>query len=157
MTPNAPDSGPVYVFPVRALRRWSTENLTLETAPAGGLVAHFRFEGSTCGNVPFELRYQVLLDGSAQRIIAAQQCTPAPFDEGHQRMCCWQEDAARAATLLEEKPLAGQPLAAVLSWRPLRSPSGCLCAPASRHHKWQAVLETLHFALFASPTPTVSP
>ena len=33
MTPNAPDSGLVYVFPVRALRRWSTENLTLETAP----------------------------------------------------------------------------------------------------------------------------
>ena len=36
---------------------------------------------------------------------------------------------------------------AVLAWRPAKSPAGCLCSEPSRHHKWQAVLETLHFAL----------
>lgn len=63
-------------------------------------------------------------------------------------MCCWQEDAAAARALLDaDAPLLGEPLAAVLAWRPERSPAGCLCTAPSRRHKWQAVLETVHFAL----------
>ena len=138
-----------YSFPERALRRWARENLTLTPCADGGVEAVFRFEGSTCGNVAFHLLYRVSLAAeSADRRIEALHCEAAPFDEGHARMCCWQENAAAiAATMRREAPLLGEPLGAVLAWRPAKSPAGCLCSEPSRHHKWQAVLETLHFAL----------
>lgn len=157
MSSTLPASPLPYVFPERALRRWSRENLHIETGTDGSVAARFRFEGSTCGNVPFQLDYHLRLDSSAQRIITGHRCHPVPFDEGHQRMCCWQEDADQATRLFEEAPLLGQPLDAVLVWRPARSPAGCLCAPASRAHKWQAVLETLHFALATVRAPLAPP
>jgi hypothetical protein len=142
-----------YAFPVRALRRWAGENLTLTPRPDGGLEALFRLEGSTCANIAFSLLYRVTLSPApAGRRIEAMNCAPAPYDEGHTRMCSWQENAgAIAATMRDETPLLGLPLDAVLAWRPNKSPAGCLCAQPSRHYKWQAVLETLHFALHQPP------
>ena len=147
-----------YAFPERALRRWATENLRLTPRADGGIDAVFRFEGSTCGNVSFLLNYRISLGaGSAgERRIDAMDCAPADFDDGHARMCCWQENAEAAAALIRaEQPLRGESLAAVLSWRPRKSPAGCLCAEPSRNHKWQAVLETLHFVLRAEKAPAV--
>ncbi|MDP2137347.1 MAG: hypothetical protein Q8J74_05790, partial [Candidatus Didemnitutus sp.] len=70
--------------------------------------------------------------------------------------CCWQANAATAAAAMDhEIPLLGQPLASVLTWRPRRSPDGCLCAEPSRQYKWQAVLETLHFALGLRPASSL--
>jgi hypothetical protein len=135
-----------YSFPERALRRWVKENLTTESRADGGLDAVFRFEGSTCGNVDFVLLYHVAL--AADHSLEALRCEPAPFYEGHERMCCWQDDAEAVAVIMrQEAPLLGQPLAAVLTWRPRKSPAGCLCTEQARHHKWQAVLETLHRSL----------
>jgi hypothetical protein len=148
-----------YAFPERALRRWLRENLAVTPRPDGGLDAVFRFEGSTCGNIAFHLLYRVALAPAADaHRILAQHCEVAPFDDGHSRMCCWQENAdAIDATMRTEAPLLGQPLAAVLAWRPNKSPAGCLCGEPSRHHKWQAVLETLHLHLALSTPTTPSP
>jgi hypothetical protein len=46
-----------------------------------------------------------------------------------------------------EKPLSGERLNAVLSWRREASGAGCFCEAASRNHKWGLVLETIHYAL----------
>ena len=53
----------------------------------------------------------------------------------------------RGREVMRDGALLGEPLGAVLAWRAAKSPAGCLCSEPSRHHKWQAVLETLHFAL----------
>ena len=148
---HVPSAPPAYAFPERALRRWSRENLTLVPRGDGGFESVFNFEGSTCGNIAFTLLYHVAVAPvTAAHRIEAMRCEPAAFDAGHTRMCCWQEDsAAIAATTSRDTALLGQPLDRVLAWRPVRSPAGCLCTEPSRHHKWQAVLETLHFALNA--------
>lgn len=150
VTPPSP-----YAFPERALQRWARENLTLTARADGRTEAIFRFEGSTCSNIAFQLIYQITLGPRTdERRIESLCCVPAPHYEGHTRMCCWQENAAAVIkTMSTETPLLGQPLAAVLTWRPIKSPAGCLCAAPSRHHKWQAALETLHFALHPLPTP----
>lgn len=143
-------AAPAYAFAPRALRRWRDERLTLAFAADGRVSAQFRFEGSTCGNVPFELVYRVELAAAADgyRVIA-MSCAPAPGDEGHQQMCSYRESAERIlATLATEQNLVGQPLADVLAWSPSVSPAGCVCAAASRNHKWLAILQTLHFTLF---------
>ena len=161
MTPPAVAPSPAvspYAFPVHALRRWAGENLTLTPRPDGGVEAVFRLEGSTCANIAFFLLYRVTLaPATAGRRIKAMNCAPAPHDEGHTRMCSWQENAeAMAATLRDETPLLGLPLDSVLAWHPHKSPPGCLCAQPSRHYKWHAVLETLHFALHQPPASSLS-
>jgi len=144
-----------YAFPVRALRRWRDERLGLAADEAGGWRATFHFEGSTCGNIPFALRFEVGLDAAG--ILRELRCAPAPADEGHARMCSYLEDAERLlAELATQAPLRGRPLADVLTWNPATSPAGCVCAPASRAHKWLAVLQTLHFALHAPAAPAAT-
>jgi hypothetical protein len=155
-----PISAPsLYVFPERALRRWAKENLVLSER-ADAVDARFRFEGSTCGNVELHLDYHVTLqpEGDAWRL-GPMYCAPSPGDEGHQQMCCWRADEEGVVRAMkEEAPLQGELLEAVTTWRPRRSPAGCLCGQSDRLYKWQAVLETLHFALRRPPaeTPTVS-
>ena len=152
-TPTSP--GWPYEFPERAIRRWAREKLVLTHRADGGVDSTFRFEGSTCGNIGFTLLYRVALaPESADRKLEALHCEPLAHDEGHKRMCTYQESAENIRDLMrDETPLHGQPLDAVLAWRPERSPAGCLCAGPSRTHKWQAVLETLHFALNRLPSP----
>jgi hypothetical protein len=137
----------------RALARWRNERLTLETQPDGGVRAAFRFDGSTCGNIPLTMIYTVEVGpASAGYVIRAMGCAPAPGDVGHIKMCSYVESAGRILVTADaEKPLLGQPLGAVLGWKPLLSPAGCLCAAASRNHKWSAVLQTLHLALPPAP------
>ncbi len=158
MTPPLATAGSPYAFPERALRRWARENVSITPRTDGGTDAIFRFEGSTCSNVSFHLLYRVsLVPESVGCVIKSMDCEVAEHDEGHARMCCWQENAAAAAaTMRNETPLLGQPLSAVLAWRPCKSPAGCLCAEPSRLHKWQAVLETLHFVLSSITTPLSS-
>jgi hypothetical protein len=151
-TATAPTVTSPYSFPERALRRWAGENLTLTARPDGGMEAVFRLEGSTCVNIAFLLHYGVTLAPvAAGRRIEALTCAPAPYDEGHTRMCCWQENAeVAAATMRDETPLLGLPLDSVLAWHPRQAPPGCLCTQPNRHYKWHAVLETIHFALAQS-------
>jgi hypothetical protein len=150
---SAPALAFVYAIPVRALRRWVSENLTLTSQPDGTRRAVFRFEGSTCGNVPFNLLYTVALSplagGGWQ--IADLGCTPAPFDDNHRQMCALLNSPERLPSLMQEyQPLKGETLGSALDWQPATAPDGCLCAPASRAHKWRAVLHTIHYALYST-------
>lgn len=138
-----------YAFSLRALRRWRDERLSLVDEADGTVRAEFRFEGSTCSNVPFNLCFTVRL-ASAEHAYRLHElnCAPVPGVDGHTRMCSYLENAeGMLATLHTEQPLLGQPLSTALEWRPATSPAGCVCSAPSRAHKWLVVLQTLHFAL----------
>ncbi|BET66616.1 hypothetical protein ASA1KI_15340 [Opitutales bacterium ASA1] len=153
---NVPPAPSVYAFPVRALERWAKNHLELHEERAGILRARFHFEGSTCGNIPFSLHYDVVLDRTdGVPRLSALSVAPTPGDEGHLQMCLSREDEdALYSKLHDERPLLGRPLDDVLAWKPATEPAGCLCSTAFRNHKWRAVLETLHYAL-ARATPAV--
>jgi hypothetical protein len=140
-----------YSVNTRALARWATERLSLEQSADGLVRACFRYEGTTCMNQgrPLAFQYDVILapqeDGYR---IRDQRCAPAAGDSGHTAMCQYQVDAAGLiASMEDEKPLLGQPLASVFTWRREFSPAGCYCDSVSREHKWGLVLETIHYAL----------
>lgn len=138
-----------YAFPVRALRRWSSEHLRLSSGADDEVEAVFRLEGSTCGNVPLTMLYLVRLGPAAEGWpIRRLYVGPAPHDDGHRQQCAYRADADELLHELQhEQPCLGQPLAAALAWSPETSPAGCLCTSTSRAHKWRIVLHTLHYAL----------
>ncbi len=140
-----------YSVNVRALARWAAERLSLEKCAGGIVRARFHYEGTTCTNLGRTLafQYDVVLDPREDGYrIRDQHCAPASGDTGHAAMCQYQTNAAGLMASIEsEKPLLGQPLASVFTWRRGFSPAGCYCDTASRDHKWGLVLETIHFAL----------
>jgi hypothetical protein len=140
-----------YLVNPKALQRWSRERLTLEAQPGGGLLARFRYEGTTCTNLgrPLAFDYEVMLGTRAEGYpIVAQKCAPAPGDTGHRQMCQYQRRGEELmAEIARETPLTGMPLDDVLEWRRASSPAGCYCEPQAREHKWGLVLETIHYAL----------
>ena len=142
------DAAP-YTLNLRALQRWREQRLRVESRADGGARGVFRFDGSTCGNIPWAMDYVVEVGAAAHgHVIEAMSCTVVPGDTGHMKMCSYIETGGRILEIADsEKPLLGQPLAAVFTWKPALSPAGCLCAAASRNHKWSAVLQTLHLAL----------
>lgn len=146
-------STPAYATNPRALERWRREHLTLTPQADGGVAAEFRFEGSTCGNIPLTLLYRVQLGRAEEGFpLQTMNCVAAAGSDGHERMCSWLESNGRIMEKADaEKPLLGQRLDAVLAWRPVVLPAGCLCSAASRNHKWRAVLETVHYALHQTP------
>ncbi len=143
---------PGYAFPRRALRRWQAEQLTLSTTPDGGHTALFRLEGSTCGNVPFELHYRVRLGPAAEgHRLLGFFCALAAHDTNHREQCAAKADYGdHRASVAVPPPLHGRPLAEALAWSPATAPDGCLCTEPARAHKWRAVLQTIHFALHSS-------
>jgi hypothetical protein len=85
--------------------------------------------------------------------ILEQRCVPAGGDTGHAHMCQYLENPERLmAAIHREKPLSGEQLNAVVTWRRKPSAAGCYCEPASRDHKWGLVLETIHYALAQKET-----
>jgi hypothetical protein len=135
----------------KALKRWAEQRLSLEECPDGSLQAVFRFEGTTCTNTgwPLAFDYKVKLGPRREGYpIREQSLTAARGDAGHVRMCQYLEDSAGLMAAIEnEKPLRGERLNAVLSWRRPASGAGCFCEASARDHKWGLVLETIHFAL----------
>ena len=135
----------------KALQRWANERLSLHNHPDGSLDAVFRYDGTTCTNMgrPMVFHYTVKLGPRAQGYpIREQRCAPAEDDTGHEFMCKYIEDATSLMSAIDsEKPLAGEPLNAVLAWQRGASAAGCFCEAASREHKWGLVLETIHYAL----------
>ena len=117
----------------------------------GSLDIVFRYDGTTCTNMgrPLAFTYSVKLGPRAEGYpILEQRCAPVAGDTGHMAMCKYVEDSARLMAAIEsEKPLNGQRLDAVLSWRREPNGAGCYCDAASRNHKWGLVLETIHYAL----------
>ena len=135
----------------RALQRWAKERLTMRTCPDGSLDAVFRYDGTTCTNMgrPLAFEYNVKLGPRAEGYpIREQRCAPAADDTGHTFMCQYRENPKLLMGAIDaEKPLRGERLNAVLSWRRNIAAAGCYCDPASREHKWGLVLETIHYAL----------
>jgi hypothetical protein len=117
----------------------------------GSLDFLFRFDGTTCTNMGRALtfNYAVKLGPRAEGYpIREQRCAPAADDTGHTRMCQYLENPVGLMYAIErEKPLSGERLNNVLSWRRSACASGCYCESSSRDHKWGLVLETIHFAL----------
>jgi hypothetical protein len=63
-------------------------------------------------------------------------------------MCEYLQDPTGLMGAIDaEKPLSGERLNAVVTWRREPSGAGCYCERASRDHKWGLVLETIHYAL----------
>jgi len=145
------ETGAKHAVNTRALRKWAAERLTLKKSEDGGVDALFRYDGTTCTNMgrPLAFHYNLRLGPREQGFpVRQQRCAPAPGDEGHMHMCEYIGDRENLmAAIGSETPLQGQPLSAVLSWRPASSPAGCYCEPDSRQHKWALVLETVHYAL----------
>jgi hypothetical protein len=138
-----------YTIRENVLKRWRDQLMTLTQHDDGGVEASFTFEGSSCGNFPFSLVYQVVLGEEASGYpIKEMECHAAPGSVGHERQCSYLNTQGKIMeTANSEKPLLGKSLEKILEWRPETSPAGCLCSTASRNHKWLAVLQTLHFAL----------
>jgi hypothetical protein len=145
------DAGARYTINPRALEKWSQERLKLEFARDGTVEAGFRYEGTTCSNMgrALEFEYRVKLAPPADQYrILEMQCAPAPGDTGHQFQCEYLNDAEKLMRhITGEKPLLGQPLNDVLTWKREYNPSGCFCDLPRRAHKWGLVLEVIHFAL----------
>jgi|HubBroStandDraft_1064217.scaffolds.fasta_scaffold38114_2 hypothetical protein len=135
----------------KALKRWAEERLSMSMKQDGSLDVVFRYEGTTCTNMgrPLIFNYSVKLGPRAEGYpILEQRCVLAEGDAGHTAMCQYIENpAGLMAAIDREKPLSGERLNAVLSWRRHPSAAGCYCESSSRDHKWGLVLETIHYAL----------
>jgi len=133
----------------KALARWAAERLQLTPRDDGTIDAVFRYEGVTCTNLGYPLRfdYTVKLGRRDEGYpIREQHC--APVDEGYQRMCTYQEFPAELMqSIATEKPLLGQPLHAALAWPRPECAAGCYCEPDARAHKWGLVFETIYYKL----------
>jgi hypothetical protein len=145
------DADANYTINRRALQRWSEQRLAIRPGTDGSIDATFRYDGTTCTNMghPLAFVYSVKLGPRDEGYpILEQRCGPAADDSGHAAMCKYIEDPDRLmAAIANEKPLIGQRLNAILSWRREPNAAGCYCDPLSRIHKWGLVLETIHYAL----------
>ncbi|MGB9029842.1 MAG: hypothetical protein WCC27_06950 [Acidobacteriaceae bacterium] len=135
----------------KALKRWAEERLSMDIHQDGSLNAVFRYDGTTCTNMgrPLTFHYNVKLGPRSEGYrIREQRCAPIAGDTGHTYMCQYVEDPTRLMGSIDrEKPLNGERLNAVLSWRRELSGAGCFCEASNRDHKWGLVLETIHYAL----------
>ncbi|MES2177810.1 MAG: hypothetical protein V4550_08070 [Gemmatimonadota bacterium] len=135
----------------KALRRWSSERLTLMPQSDGSTIARFRYDGTTCSNTgrALEFHYEVVVGPRADGYrILEERCAPAPNDEGHRFMCRFRAAPVQLMAAIEhEHPLLRHPLDDVLSWERPDIGAGCYCEGESRDHKWGLVLETIHYAL----------
>lgn len=151
------DEDAAYSVNRRALERWAKERLILSVHADGTVNAVFRYDGTTCTNMgrPLAFLYSVELGPrDAGYPILAQHCEAAPGDTGYEHMCKFMEDPDSLMTAIAtEKPLAGQPLNAVIGWQRALAAAGCYCDAISREHKWGLVLETIHFALVQTERP----
>ena len=145
-----------YSINAKALKRWTTERLSLVEQADGTIDARFRYDGTTCSNMgrPLSFQYAVRIGTREDRYrILSQECAPTPGDDGYTFMCKYRLNAPPLmAAIAEEKPLLGQPLNDVLSWQRPAIGASCYCEGEARAHKWGAVLETIHYALVQRET-----
>jgi hypothetical protein len=145
------DQNAEYSVNRKALKRWAEERLSIATNQDGSLNVIFRYDGTTCTNMGLPLAFDYSVKLGPREVgyrILEQQCTPAPSNTGHKAMCQYLENPTSLMTAIgSEKPLNGERLNAVLTWRRRISAAGCYCDASSRDHKWGLVFETIHYAL----------
>jgi hypothetical protein len=148
---DSPKSEVTYAYNQRALKRWQKERLTISHNDDETVDALFQLAGSTCSNMgmPLSFDYIIKLTGpSEQYKITEMRCQPTEGHHGYKSMCSYLESPERILGSLEnEKPLIGKTLNQALEWDAKISPAGCVCTQTSRNHKWNIVLQTLHFTL----------
>jgi hypothetical protein len=146
-----------YTVSPRALQKWAEERVQLDRRADGSIEARFHFDGTTCSNLgqPLAFDYVVELSSAAEgHRVRRVSCAPTPGEEGYRSMCAYLSDAeALMGALASEQPLVGQPLDAVLRWNREATPSGCLCTPGDRAHKWGLALEAIHYTLARAAAP----
>jgi hypothetical protein len=106
--------------------------------------------------VPLRFLYHVELDSHGdQYIVRTLSCEPDAGDTGFQSMCAYLADPQAFQQVMCTAPeLVGLTLDEVLAWDPITGPAGCLCYESHRHHKWKAVLQTIHYSLREHDKPT---
>jgi hypothetical protein len=152
---------PSYRVPVKALRKWSQERLELRASGDDRVEALFRFEGSTCSNLGYPLAFHYAL-GLRRRhgVWWIESASSTPLDDGYLKTCRALEDTPRfLREVAASDPAPGSALTDLLSLDDPVEPSGCLCTPGNRRHKWRLALETISYALSQSahdapPAPT---
>jgi len=142
-----------YNVRTKALARWAAERLQLSVRADGSVDALFRYDGTTCSNTGWPLKFDYRVELGPREtgyVIREQSCVPAPEDTGHTWMCEFGRTGKEfLETIAREKPLAGHRLDAVLGWQRALNGPGCFCEASSREHKWGLVLETIHWALMS--------
>jgi hypothetical protein len=139
---------PTYAIAEKALRRWASERLHRQHRADGGTVYTFSLTGSTCTNRPLDVVMTVSVDRDGRIESATSQ--PAPNDTGCDAMCAAATAASDGRRFLAEfgncDEAVGLTLheAAFRNWQ--EEPSGCLCTPGNRRHKWRNVFQTLRYA-----------
>lgn len=140
-----------YAFPETALKRWSSEFLTLAPGNDHQLQALFEWQGTTCGHMGEELRfiYDITLSSATNGYrILKKICRPQAGNRSYQAMCAYiKQGSAFLETIADHDALLGRPLAKALEWDPEVMPAGCQCTEAFQDHKWKVVLQTLHYRL----------
>jgi hypothetical protein len=138
-------------YPEKALARWARDLLCLEKLPDGRTKASFRYEGSTCSNMGSALvfLYEVVLQSCfGGHSILSSSVKMAGHARSWESMCAFKREGQTLIDRLEsERPFDGWSLDRALSWNPDFVPSGCLCTPDNRHHKWRIVLHTIRYGL----------
>lgn len=131
--------------------KWSHENVSLQFFEDDTVKAHFRFVGSTCGNMGHALDFDFSITLSPSwdgRRIVASSCKPAKTDRGAAQMCAYQADSSKFMAKVDSyNPGLGKPLEECAQWEPEMLPAGCLCRAQSRNHKWRNAFQTIHYAL----------
>lgn len=140
-----------YAFPQSTLEKWGHERLVVEKKADGGLLARFRFDGTTCSSLglPLAFDYAVALGAKTDkgRRILESSCRPTENNLSYRSMCGYLADPDRMIAVLAENPLVGQQLDEAIGEPGETSSSGCLCLETNRKHKWSVVLETIHYWL----------
>lgn len=162
VSPSPAPAQPVWTVNPKALARWADQRLSISFDPESTTQATFLLEGTTCSNLgkPLLFEYHVKLGASREGFpILEQKCVPSPSDTGLKSMCLYlTNEPAFTTALEEERPLLGQPLHHVLSWKRSTSGANCHCERASRDRMWGIVLETIYYDLVQRGTrlPQVS-
>src|SRR5262249_23024857 len=124
-----------YRVNLKALRRWSAERLQIEARADGGVDARFRYEGTTCSNLGYPLRFEYTIRLGPRELgypILAQRC--APLDEGYKHMCSYGPELMHTITV--DAPHLGQMLHEAVATPHAEMAAGCYCDADSRAHKW---------------------
>jgi hypothetical protein len=140
---------PLYAFRPESLARWAREHLEIRELDPLTLECSFRYNGKTCGGLefPFELRLKLRPTVRGHQVTGGACTLLGPGRQPSLGVCAF---AARGGGFLHELegcPWLGRTLDEALAWNPRVTPSGCLCEPADRDHKWRLVLQTVHYAL----------
>jgi len=138
-----------FAFSERALKKWATRYLELNSSGDGQVHARFTLKGTSCSNDPFDILYDVRLGAEKSGFrIAGMECSVPGGKSAFDTMCEYRlVGAPFVASIASHRPFEGALLNEVLDWHPAVNPAGCLCETAHQDYKWRIVLQTILYEL----------